>query len=28
VGGTLENDQDSTLDRNIFSAKVELKRKF
>lgn len=28
VGGTLEDDQDSSADRNIFSAKVELKRKF
>ncbi|MDI9245958.1 hypothetical protein [Marinobacter sp. CHS3-4] len=28
TGATLENDQDSTQDRNIVSAKIELKRKF
>jgi hypothetical protein len=28
IGATLENDQDSTQDKNIFSAKIELKRKF
>jgi hypothetical protein len=28
IGATLENDQDSNLDRNIVSAKLEFKRKF